>query len=112
MTAVATALQAFLGGFGLPVYGENNVPDGAGMPYITCAAAVPEPGGYARARAWVWYPGHAYREAMAARDAIAEALADGGACVQGVYLFDEGAEIVREVGRGCGAVRMTIGIRR
>lgn len=89
----------------------NNVPEGAGMPYITFEAATPPPGGYARVRAWVWFPGHAYRAAATVRDAISEALSEGGVCVDGVYLFDEGAEIVREVGQDCGTVRMTLGIR-
>lgn len=112
MTGVATALKAFLGRFGLSVYGVNNVPDGAQMPYITCEAIEPAPGSYAKVQAWVWYPGHGYCAAAGVRDAVAGALADGGACVGGVYLFDEGAEIIRKADGDCGAVRMVIGVRR
>ena len=41
MTATATALQTWLSQFGWPVYGENDVPTDAQLPYITVPVKEP-----------------------------------------------------------------------
>ena len=76
---VAQALQGFFGGFGLPACAAGNVPDGIAPPYITWQMACPAPFGRARMRAWLWFRGGDYGDALAVVDAIALALGEGGA---------------------------------
>lgn len=78
MRSFAEALQRFFGGFGLPAYGRNNVPDAADAPYISYEIACPPPLGEASLRAWVWYPGNDYQALLHKIDALLDAM-DGGA---------------------------------
>lgn len=103
MTRAATALQRLFGGFGLPAWAENDVPDSARMPYITYEAAAPPPLGRVTLRARVWYPGGARFAVSAKLDEIESALSDGGAWVEGV-LFDLVGTQVRQAGDVCEGV--------
>lgn len=87
MTDAARALQRFYGGFGLPAYAKDNVPDGAAMPYITYERVQPAPMESALARAWIWYRGHDDADLAGKCEQVAGALSDGGTFVEGLYLF-------------------------
>lgn len=90
MTSTAKAVYAFLSGFGLPVYGKNNVPimeypNGekrpVDMPYITYEAINPAPLTRAMFHTWVWYRGDSYTPVFAKVDEIESALRDGGVSI-------------------------------
>ena len=70
MNDVAKALSAFYGGFGLPAYTEESVPDTAELPYITYTA--PESGVFGGAvhQCRVWYPGTGYESVTKKADEI------------------------------------------
>lgn len=77
MTETAKALYQFLGGFGLPAYVENAVPEDAELPYITYQLI--QPGWrdemtqlYAR----IWYRSTSYQEVSAKADEIRAAVGE------------------------------------
>lgn len=55
MTEVAKALNGFWGSFSIPAYVEDNVPNGAVLPYITYTVVDPDWGEAASIQARVWY---------------------------------------------------------
>ena len=92
MTNALRALNAFFGGFGLPAFSRDNVPDDARMPYITFEASVPAPTQRALLHAWVWYRGTDLAPAAAKVDEICMALQNGAAlktATGAVYLFPD-----------------------
>ena len=99
MTDIARALQRFFGGFGLPAYGKNDVPDGAEGPYITYEIVGPAPFARAPLTAWVWSRGNDLSDAFGVCDQMRVALAEGGASVGGAHIF-AGNPFIREEGSG------------
>ena len=77
MTATATALQAFFGGFGMAAYPEGCVPVTAGLPYITYT--VPEPDWRAPAilQARIWTRSESFVPVNAATSAVLRAVGEG-----------------------------------
>lgn len=77
MTATATALQAFFGGFGVPAWPEGAVPETAREPYITYAPVEPEWRSPAILTARVWYRDTGYEAINAKAAQIARAVGEG-----------------------------------
>ena len=55
MRSVAASLKTFLGGFGIPAYTLNSVPDDVSLPYITYPLVEPEWNQQANFYCQVWY---------------------------------------------------------
>ena len=92
MTHALKALNDFFGGFGLPAYSKNNVPESARMPYITYEASVPAPTQSALLHAWVWYRGTGLGPVSEKADAIYRAIRRGAAlrtAAGALYLFPD-----------------------
>lgn len=84
MEEVARALQTFWGGFGLPAYPEDNVPEAedkdswkAMLPYITYTLGRPEWNTSMTAQARVWYWSESYNGIMETVDKIVAAIGSG-----------------------------------
>lgn len=84
-----TDIQTFFEGFDVPAYARDAVPDGARMPYITYERVRPGPLGTATVRAWIWSRSRSFAQVEALRDAMADALSDGGVRLGGLCLFPE-----------------------
>nr|DAW28331.1 MAG TPA: Protein of unknown function (DUF3168) [Caudoviricetes sp.]DAY78532.1 MAG TPA: Protein of unknown function (DUF3168) [Caudoviricetes sp.] len=93
--SINRALSAFLGGFGVPAYLEDNIPPGATLPYLTYQPVIP--GGWNESsgfHARLWYPSSGGRvPILQAEDAIGAALAGGLTvpCEGGAILLRTGA---------------------
>ena len=78
-----SALYAFFSGFGIPAYGEGEVPlyDESGReirpPYITVQLIAPDWRGARPFYARLWYRSRTYAEINAKADEIAEAIGEG-----------------------------------
>lgn len=84
VTACVKALYSFFGGFGLPAYAEEAVPDRDPVtgrevrpPYITVQLAAPDWRGSAPFYARIWYRSHTYAGIDAKADEIGEAIGEG-----------------------------------
>lgn len=87
MTNVATVLQLFWSGFGIPAFPEGSVPDtfpdGSGnevpvtLPYITYRLAVPEWNSQTQEYARVWYRSTSFVEISRKVDEIRRAIGEG-----------------------------------
>lgn len=77
--SINRALSTFFNGFGIPAYLEDNIPDGAALPYLTYQPVIP--GGWNETstfHARLWYPSRNGRvPILQTEDAIGAALADG-----------------------------------
>lgn len=91
-----TALQGFFGGFGIPCYPEDSVPDFDALgnrvrpPYITVKLVCPTWRATVPFFARVWYRSNTYAELSATVSAIAEAIGEGESipCETGaIYIF-------------------------
>ena len=112
MTDIAQALQQFFGGFGLPAYGKNDVPDGAEAPYITYEIVRPAPLRRAPLKAWVWSRGNDLTDAFGVCDQMRAALAEGGAAVGNgaAHLFAENPFMQEEGGGDMRSVAVRVSV--
>ncbi len=112
VTDIAQALQQFFGGFGLPAYGKNDVPDGAEAPYITYEIVRPAPMRRAPLKAWVWSRGGDLTDAFAVCDLMRGALAEGGAAIGdgAAHLFAENPFMQEEGGGDMRSVAVRVGV--
>lgn len=81
MRGLTQAVEGFFAGFGLPVYGENAVPAGAALPWITVQAVEPAWDATVPFHARIWFRGLDDAPGMAVADSIGAAIGPGGACV-------------------------------
>lgn len=92
MKQTAQALKQFFGGFGIPAYISDNIPDNVKMPYITYDLVEPEPLSYGYINASVWYRGESAMDLIDKVDEIKAAIG-GGICLRtesgAVHLFQE-----------------------
>ena len=88
MYKAAAALKTFFGGFGLPAYSEDSVPDNANLPYITYKAGVPEWNQKATMYAQVWDRTKSNTGIIKKADQITAAIGDTGKRIafEGGYL--------------------------
>ena len=77
MTEIAKALKAFYGGFGIPAYTEDNVPDTAQLPYITYTLPQSDLFSGAIHQARVWYEGNSNAQVNAKADEVLAAIGRG-----------------------------------
>lgn len=77
MTAVSAALETWFSQFGLPVYGADDVPADAALPYITIECKEPEWDQKASLRVQVWYHTKDNTTLMQTADAISAAVGIG-----------------------------------
>lgn len=77
MMNTARALYAFFGGFGLPAYVENTVPDEAALPYITYELLRPDRLSQASFRARIWYRDTSFAAITAKADEIRRVIEGG-----------------------------------
>ena len=70
MKQTAKALKQFFGGFGIPAYISDNLPDNVKMPYITYDLVEPEPLAYGYMNASVWYKSESALELIEKVDEI------------------------------------------
>lgn len=93
--SINRALNTFFGGFGIPAYLEDNIPDWAVLPYLTYQPTIP--GGWnesATFHARLWYPSTNGRTAiLQTEDNISAALANGLTieCEGGAILLRKGS---------------------
>lgn len=90
MTNTALALQRFFGGFGIPAYIKDNIPDDVKMPYITYELIDPEPMTYSYFTASVWYKDTSAIEISAKVDEISAEVGRGASIptdAGSIYLF-------------------------
>lgn len=81
MRGLTQAVEGFFSGFGLPVYGENAVPVGAALPYLTVQAVEPVWDAAVPFHARIWFRSLSDAPGMAVADAIGAAIGPGGAYV-------------------------------
>lgn len=72
-----TALQAFWGGFSLPAYDENTVPDDAAMPYITYEAKTASFDERVALTASLWYRSTSWAEISQKAEEIGDYIGGG-----------------------------------
>lgn len=72
------ALQAFWGGFGIPAYDENTVPDDASLPYITYEASEDFFGATLAQSASLWYRSASWADITLKEEQIADFIGRGG----------------------------------
>lgn len=72
------AVQAFWGGFSIPAYDENTVPDGAVMPYITYETSASDFGNALTQTASLWYHSPSWADISKKADAISDRITRGG----------------------------------
>jgi len=92
MKQTAKALKKFFGGFGIPAYISDNLPDNVKMPYITYDLVEPEPLAYGYMNASVWYKSESALELIEKVDEIKAAIGEGVSLPTesgAVYLFRE-----------------------
>ena len=92
--SINRALNTFFNDFGIPGYLEDNIPDGAVLPYLTYQPVIP--GGWNETSSFharLWYPSKAGRApVLRTEDAISAALQDGTtlSCEGGAILLQKG----------------------
>ena len=77
MTKVFGALYSFFSGFGLPAWAENDVPDGAALPYITVKLTAPDWTQNGSIYVRVWYRSRSFVEVAAKAGEIWDAIGAG-----------------------------------
>ena len=77
------ALYSFWSSFTIPAYEQNNVPDGAELPYITYSESISDIGREVSLTASLWYfsPTHSRADIVAKSNEIAEYIGLGGKTV-------------------------------
>lgn len=75
MESTSKALYQFFSGFGIPAYGNDDVPDDAELPYLTVYFSEPEWNTKASGYCQVWYRTNQRAKVNAKADAIAGAIA-------------------------------------
>ena len=90
MTALQ-ALHSFWGGFSLPVFDENTVPDKTAFPYITYEASRDFFGATLAQSASLWYYSKSWAEITEKEEQIAQYIGRGGKMV----VYDNGAFWIR-----------------
>lgn len=92
--SINRALSTFFNGFGIPAYLEDNISEGAALPYLTYLPVIP--GGWNESstfHARLWYPSRDGRvPILQTEDAISAALQDS------ITLTCEGGAIVLRAG--------------
>ena len=78
MINTAKTLKTFFGGFGIPAYTLQSVPDTVALPYITYPLIEPEWSEQASFYAQVWYPKNKLSALLAKADQIAAAIGATG----------------------------------
>lgn len=81
MTNTARALYQFFSGFGIHAYVENNVPDEAGLPYITYELLRPDRLRQAPFHVRIWYRSTSFTAITAKADEIRRII-EGGHSIQ------------------------------
>lgn len=77
MVEVAKALKGFFGGFGLPAYSTDTVPDDVELPYITYLLSEPEWNQKATMYAQVWDKSRSNSFILSKADEIVSAIGTG-----------------------------------
>ena len=77
MRAVAKALKEFVGGFDLPAYASDSVPDNVQLPYLTYPVTEPEWNQKATFYIQGWYRTTNYRDLLAKADEIVREIGEG-----------------------------------
>lgn len=90
MTALQ-ALHSFWGGFSLPVFDENTVPEKTAFPYITYEASRDFFGTTLAQSASLWYYSKSWAEITEKEEQIAQYIGRGGKMV----VYDNGAFWIR-----------------
>jgi len=76
MLNTAATLKSFFGGFGLPAYTLQSVPEQVTLPYITYPLVEPEWNDSASGYCQIWYPKNRLGELLAKADQIVAAIGE------------------------------------
>ena len=77
MQETAKTLKQFFGGFGIPAYAEDSVPDDVDIPYLTYPLVEPEWQKQASFYVQGWYKATGYAEMIEKCDQITREIGDG-----------------------------------
>lgn len=77
MKQTAKALKEFVGGFGIPAYATNSVPDDVDLPYLTYPIVEPEWGKKASFYIYGWYRTTSYSDMLNMCDQIIREIGEG-----------------------------------
>ena len=77
MRAVAKTLKQFVGGFDLPAYASDSVPDDVQLPYLTYPITEPEWNQKATFYIQGWFRTTNYRDLLAKADEIVREIGEG-----------------------------------
>lgn len=77
MIQTASALKTFFGGFGIPAYTVDSVPENVELPYLTYPLSEPEWSEKATFYAQIWYRTRSNAEVLAKADEIIAAIGTG-----------------------------------
>ena len=77
MINTAMALKSFFGGFDLPAYAEDSIPDEINLPYITYPVTEPEWSEQTTFYCQVWFKKNHLGELLAKADEIVGAIQEG-----------------------------------
>ena len=78
MINTARTLKSFYGGFGIPAYTLESVPENVHLPYITFPLTEPEWNEQASTYCQVWYPKNRLADLLAKTDQITAAIGPTG----------------------------------
>lgn len=78
MINTAKTLKTFYGGFGIPAYTLESVPENVNLPYITFPLTEPEWNEQASTYCQVWYPKNRLADLLAKADSIVAAIGSTG----------------------------------
>ena len=76
MLNTARTLKTFFGGFGIPAYTLNSVPDDTPLPYITYPLIEPEWNEQASFYCQVWYPKNRLADLLTKADQVVRAIGE------------------------------------
>ena len=77
MIQTASALKTFFGGFGIPAYTVDSVPENVELPYLTYPLSEPEWSQKASFYVQVWYRTRSNADVLAKADEITAAVGNG-----------------------------------
>lgn len=77
MRSVAKALKTFVGGFGIPAYASDSIPDDVRAPYLTYPVQEPEWNQKATFYIQGWYRTTGFAEPLAKADEIVREIGEG-----------------------------------
>lgn len=77
MLNTAATLKTFFGGFGLPAYTLNSVPENVALPYITYPLVEPEWDSQASFYCQIWYRKNRLQDLLTKADQITAAIGTG-----------------------------------